>query len=60
MKRKKRKLKIIYQSDWSTASPEQKREFTERLDRAYDLIFRKVVEREIDTKAELAKKLNSR
>lgn len=44
----KRKLRVIYKSNWSTATPEQKKEFHERLDRACDMIFRKVLEREIN------------
>ena len=41
---KKKKLKVTYKSNWDNATPEQKKEFRERLDDAYDLLFRKVVE----------------
>lgn len=47
----KKKLKVIYKSNWDTATPEQKKEFQDRLDRAYDMIFRKVIEREINKKS---------
>lgn len=53
MVRNKRKLKVIYQSNWSTATPQQKKEYAERLDRACDMIFQKILEREINkTKGE--------
>lgn len=42
-KAKTKRLKVVYESEWSTASPEQRKEFARRLDRIYDLLFRKVV-----------------
>lgn len=50
MVRIKKKLKVIYKSNWDTATTEQKKEFHERLDRACNMVFQKVLEREINIK----------
>ena len=42
---KKRNFKIIYKSNWETATKEQKEEFQKRIDMAYDYLFDQVVER---------------
>mgnify|MGYP001568015808 CR=1 FL=1 len=43
--KKIKKYKIIYESMWESATPEQRKELQERLDRAYDFLFSKVLER---------------
>lgn len=42
---KKEKLKIKYISLWNTATDEQKKEYQQKIDQAYDIIFQKVLEK---------------
>lgn len=42
---KNRKLKVIIESNWDTATPEQKKRFMERLNRAFNILFEKVREK---------------
>lgn len=44
---KKKKLRLSYKSNWNNATPAQKKEFQIRLDEAYDMLFKKVVERHL-------------
>ncbi len=40
---KTKRLKVVYKSELGAVSPEQRKEVARRLDRIYDLLFRKVV-----------------
>jgi len=48
---KKKKIKVIYESNWDSATSQQKREFTERLNQSYDILFQRILEIKIKEKA---------
>jgi ClpP class serine protease len=42
---KKNKLKVVFHSLWDTATEEQKKEYQQRIDDAYDIIFEEVLKK---------------
>ena len=42
---KKKTLKVVYHSLWNTATEEQKIEYQQRIDDAYDIIFEEVLKK---------------
>ena len=42
---KKNKLKVVFHSLWNTATEEQKKEYQQRIDDAYDIIFEDVLKK---------------
>lgn len=39
---KKKKLKVVFHNLWFSATEEQKKEYQQRIDQAFDLIFRDI------------------